>query len=481
MYFGLTARGENIGQWNSPSAPLRMSHIANGAVVTPPALVKPPDPAWRAVVDPRTAVVVATSKEFWLKWNDSNYDPSTGTADCGRLTTTNDYDAASRLVGTTTSQSRSTDPHCDIGADSQSTIRYSYDAENHHIGSNGASWSPNGRAYNLEGTTVHYAGAMPIFGSDAQGALVGVKVETLADIDASGQLTVWDRDYSGLLQTGHNNSAYYPVNLGNVMVAGQATSGVFNGSAGSAGWTAFLPYTRLEGFDFHGLTFQGARAVEAASGQWTTPDMAAGNVHDPTSQKPFMWDRNNAYEYSDPSGFTPNRLADCGCSGGGYESIDAAKERARGEAENRAMAELAQEFFIEWPLIEMLRSWMRVGGESLPQDVAENIAKMEPKFEEGRLADHARHFADFGAKNATEYLKAARDFLNEAKNGRFQTKWDPKERTLRFYDEQTNRFGAFRLDGIIRTFFKPNIKGGGQKYFNDQPGSKLTPLANFDA
>jgi hypothetical protein len=37
-------------------------------------------------------------------------------------------------------------------------------------------------------------------------------------------------------------------------------------------------------------------------GQWTTPDAYAGDVHDPMTQKPFMWDRNNPYQYADPSG-----------------------------------------------------------------------------------------------------------------------------------------------------------------------------------
>ncbi|MEA2688169.1 MAG: hypothetical protein QOD51_776, partial [Candidatus Eremiobacteraeota bacterium] len=47
------------------------------------------------------------------------------------------------------------------------------------------------------------------------------------------------------------------------------------------------------------------RAVEASSGQWTTPDAFAGVVHDPMSQKSFMWDNNNPYSYSDPTGFFP--------------------------------------------------------------------------------------------------------------------------------------------------------------------------------
>jgi hypothetical protein len=37
----------------------------------------------------------------------------------------------------------------------------------------------------------------------------------------------------------------------------------------------------------------------------TSPDAYAGYVHDPMSQKPYMWNRNNPYEYSGPSGFDP--------------------------------------------------------------------------------------------------------------------------------------------------------------------------------
>ncbi|MDQ6735734.1 MAG: hypothetical protein M3Z35_16740 [Nitrospirota bacterium] len=37
--------------------------------------------------------------------------------------------------------------------------------------------------------------------------------------------------------------------------------------------------------------------------QWTSPDPYAGDVHDPMSQKPFMWNKNNPLIYSDPSGY----------------------------------------------------------------------------------------------------------------------------------------------------------------------------------
>src|SRR6202011_6041041 len=50
-------------------------------------------------------------------------------------------------------------------------------------------------------------------------------------------------------------------------------------------------------------TWQGVRTFDPAVGQWNSPDAYAGDVHDPMSQKPFMWNRNNPYAYSDPSGY----------------------------------------------------------------------------------------------------------------------------------------------------------------------------------
>ncbi|MDP9023802.1 MAG: hypothetical protein M3N13_00320, partial [Candidatus Eremiobacteraeota bacterium] len=49
-------------------------------------------------------------------------------------------------------------------------------------------------------------------------------------------------------------------------------------------------------------TWQGVRTFDPAVGQWNSPDAYAGEVHDPMSQKPFMWNRDNPYTYNDPSG-----------------------------------------------------------------------------------------------------------------------------------------------------------------------------------
>lgn len=39
--------------------------------------------------------------------------------------------------------------------------------------------------------------------------------------------------------------------------------------------------------------------------QWLTPDAYAGDVDNPISQKPFLWNANDALAWSDPSGFDP--------------------------------------------------------------------------------------------------------------------------------------------------------------------------------
>ena len=62
---------------------------------------------------------------------------------------------------------------------------------------------------------------------------------------------------------------------------------------------------RLDGYnDGYGNTFQGVRSQDSDTGQWSTPDAYAGDVHDPMSQKPYMYNHNNPLEYQDPAGFS---------------------------------------------------------------------------------------------------------------------------------------------------------------------------------
>lgn len=69
--------------------------------------------------------------------------------------------------------------------------------------------------------------------------------------------------------------------------------------------------TRSDGYAMVGGIVQGARTYDPTSGQWLTPDAYAGDVEDPMSQKPFMWNANNPVEWSDPSGYCVTTW-DCG-------------------------------------------------------------------------------------------------------------------------------------------------------------------------
>ena len=74
------------------------------------------------------------------------------------------------------------------------------------------------------------------------------------------------------------------------------------------------------------ISIQGVRAVDGNLTQWTTPDAYAGSVHDPASQKPYMYEGNNSYAYSDPSGYCTERTGgpseDCGQENGAASDGD---------------------------------------------------------------------------------------------------------------------------------------------------------------
>jgi YD repeat-containing protein len=340
-----TVRGENVwqGVLNS-TLPSYDATIANGGVVARqrfmPAHGGPPTTGLATSVDPVNAIVASTSKDFYVRASDPD---APGWVNCGSRTTTNDYDAASRFVSTTIRMSGNPQsPDCADVYDPTpiTTPLHSYDAENHHIEMNGNApsiqWSPSGRAYKFSAlnASVHYDGAQILFITDQNAALSQVKVETMADIAGSGQLSVLDRGFGNEYVSTHDNRYYGGIWLGTTLYGNKDTPPtsipyLFPGSTTdptcrttsqgtSCDVAASLEYARPEGFQYGKLTLQGARALDTSSGQWTTPDAYAGDVHDPMSQKAFMWDRNNPYEYADPTGFAPQQMAICECHSGGY-------------------------------------------------------------------------------------------------------------------------------------------------------------------
>jgi RHS repeat-associated protein len=70
-----------------------------------------------------------------------------------------------------------------------------------------------------------------------------------------------------------------------------------------------LDASREDGYFDGTLSLQGVRAYDPNLNQWTTPDAYSGDVHDPMSQHPYMWNGNNPVEYSDPTGYDPGAAA----------------------------------------------------------------------------------------------------------------------------------------------------------------------------
>ncbi|HEV2737136.1 MAG TPA: hypothetical protein VGU66_01025, partial [Candidatus Elarobacter sp.] len=209
-----------------------------------------------------------------------------------------------------------------------------YDAENHtqssHQATTSASngtplapidhgistigWGPNGhpvQVLNDQGSgvpyTLHWDGDALLFVSDAAGNVVDFKVGTDGGTAPgnTGGVTVYDRDTAGVVLLTSNAS-------GHSALAPLDSSDLSGPSyPGTNGYQAppriFFDTNRADGYNFGSFRINGVRAFDAALGSWTTPDAYAGDVHDPASQQRYMWNRNNPYEYSDPSGYESQR------------------------------------------------------------------------------------------------------------------------------------------------------------------------------
>jgi YD repeat-containing protein len=122
-----------------------------------------------------------------------------------------------------------------------------------------------------------------------------------------GEIVVYDRDLSGAMVTWHDGGVFAPWTAGLRPRAMQGVSGTSPAPSSSALGTDPIYDGKLtaDGWTLDNNTWQGVRTFDASVGQWNTPDAYAGDVHDPMSQQPFMWNKNNPFSYSDPSGYAP--------------------------------------------------------------------------------------------------------------------------------------------------------------------------------
>ncbi|MGA7748331.1 MAG: hypothetical protein WCA52_15115 [Candidatus Aquilonibacter sp.] len=162
--------------------------------------------------------------------------------------------------------------------------------------------------------TIHWDGDRPLFITDSTGALVQLSVETLGGTTYLGQspyFFVLDRDFSGTQVSAHDSNGddgpwEYGQLYSHVIGKGATVqSGGWVGSTNAAGDSLVLAPAREDGYAVRGLMIQGVRSYDSNTEQWTTPDAYKGDVHDPMSQRSYMWNNNNPVAYSDPSGYCP--------------------------------------------------------------------------------------------------------------------------------------------------------------------------------
>jgi YD repeat-containing protein len=207
-----------------------------------------------------------------------------------------------------------------------------YDAENHLLGKTYQTWiysdsqpsviwpaSPGasyttGYTYGPTGHPIKMAGDTVIWDDDAilltlnaAGQVDDIRVGLDADYNAAGTaVSVWDRDLGDAITSSHNSTghdAWIPAHPYRKVLP-QAPVNAPTASPGfSGGQTAPITSPGSDGYFDGDSVIQGVRAYDPQLGAWTAPDAYAGDVHDPMSQKPYMWNRNNSYDYGDPTGY----------------------------------------------------------------------------------------------------------------------------------------------------------------------------------
>ncbi len=223
---------------------------------------------------------------------------------CSQHTNTSAYDAEDHLVQQSLSCTG-------VKGQNSPQLGYAWGALGHplRIGSQGSFGS-------MQYDTLGWDDDTLLFTVTPAGTIDDVKVGSFADYvpGKTNPLTVWERDVNGLVFGCHNAAGYATANPSgfqrNPHFCGYGNSsfsftGVDQNLNNTVGLGGMLLMPKADGFSDGFNTFQGVRTYDPNAGQWTTPDAYHGDVHDPMSQKPYMWNRNNPYAYSDPSGYAP--------------------------------------------------------------------------------------------------------------------------------------------------------------------------------
>ena len=290
--------------------------------------------SWSASVDPRMGVTLGSDA------TDTSYTEATQSVT---------FDTIGRAI--TDNSHTYPAPSCGNCSEADHTATRTYDQENHVLSTslscygvgacNGVSsasvsydWGANGHPIRIGATgayeTLHWDGNTLLFTTNNGGALDDVKIGEIGDITPLDTMykgvSFWDRNLSHEVAYCHNATGGggngIPASVSQGKFSGLAHSpcspsgsGTFPSSmiwvtVGSAlnvpriGSGGLIAMPRGDDFNDGFNIIQGVRIYDSTLGGWATPDAFQGEVHDPVSQKSYVWNRNNAETFSDPSGYS---------------------------------------------------------------------------------------------------------------------------------------------------------------------------------
>ncbi|MGC2820354.1 MAG: hypothetical protein WA198_11750, partial [Candidatus Sulfotelmatobacter sp.] len=238
--------------------------------------------------------------------------------------TTRTYDALNRM----TQSSTVTVPFGGgLGGSAQgSWASYAWSAEDHPLlvgstyGTAASGTMPTPPPGGIPADSLHWDGQLPLFETNASGQVDEIFIDTegtILPLDTGfAGLTWFDRRPDGQVAscrngTGAASAAASPTSFSDQSVTCSAGSGVAMptfrwGSSGGVhpmvGSGGVLTVPRPDAITDGINVIQGIRAYDSTIGAWTTPDTHAGNVDNPMSQKPYLWNNNNPVSYEDTNG-----------------------------------------------------------------------------------------------------------------------------------------------------------------------------------
>lgn len=199
-----------------------------------------------------------------------------------------------------------------------------------YTGTHSYVWGPNGHPIKMDNETLHWDGDTLLYTSNSSGTVDDVKTGLLADSSPGSNGNIaYDRDDSGVVVSTHNSTGFSgwtpPDAYGQRCAAGApASSTTYQNSFVN---TTFGPVNgpAADGISDTFNVTQGGHGYDSKTGQWISPDALGESGGDPMSGKPLMWNRNNAFLFTDATGLdgTINGYAYGGaatCSNSSYAS-----------------------------------------------------------------------------------------------------------------------------------------------------------------